>query len=274
MTSCNHKCELQLVLYAEFYALRLLFRNTFPSYQLNLDMDKDLYVSHCAHAEVFCYKWNFYHMSCRDPPVCLNFKNSSRLEVHSMDADKKRIWMDGQLIEVTEAVYEAYMKGDRKIRYFERDLKTERFVIDKDGRVRQIVPSREDSLDRLSEDNAEQFPDERESVEELVLRKLRHEQLRKALDILTEKERALILALFFEEKTEREVADAMGISQPAVHKQKNKILKKFLKKTLELRDFDYLRQCLLFNYIYKNSNYFNKLKLRQAAIITFDICTV
>lgn len=122
-----------------------------------------------------------------------------------MNADKKQIWMDGQLIEVTEAVYEAYMKGDRKIRYFERDLKTERFILDEDGHVRQVIPSREDSLDRLSEDNAEQFPDERESVEELVLRRLRHEQLRKALDILTEKERALILALFFEEKTEREI---------------------------------------------------------------------
>ena len=61
-----------------------------------------------------------------------------------MNADKKQIWMDGQLIEVTEAVYEAYMKGDRKIRYFERDLKTERFILDEDGHVRQVIPSRED----------------------------------------------------------------------------------------------------------------------------------
>lgn len=149
-----------------------------------------------------------------------------------MDADKKQIWMEGQLIEVTQAVYEAYMKGDRKMRYFEYDLKTERFVLDEHGHVRQIIPSREDSLDRLSEDNAKQFVDERESVEELVLCKIRHEQLRKALDILTEKERALILALFFEEKTEREVAEAMGISHQAIHKRKNKILKK-LKLILE-----------------------------------------
>ena len=37
-------------------------------------------------------------------------------------------------------------------------------------------------------------------------------------------------------------------------------IKKFMKKTLQLRDFDYLRQCLLFNFIYKNTKYFDKIK--------------
>ena len=37
-------------------------------------------------------------------------------------------------------------------------------------------------------------------------------------------------------------------------------IKKFLKKTLELRDFDYIRQCLLFNFIYQNSDYFKNIK--------------
>ena len=45
-----------------------------------------------------------------------------------MDADKKRIWIRGQFVEVTDEVYRAYMQGDRKMRYFENDLKTERFV--------------------------------------------------------------------------------------------------------------------------------------------------
>ena len=47
-----------------------------------------------------------------------------------MDADKKRIWIRGQYVEVTDEVYRAYMQGDRKMRYFENDLKTERFVLD------------------------------------------------------------------------------------------------------------------------------------------------
>lgn len=37
-------------------------------------------------------------------------------------------------------------------------------------------------------------------------------------------------------------------------------LKKLLSKTLALRDFDYLRQGLIFNYIYKNSDYFKGIK--------------
>lgn len=86
-----------------------------------------------------------------------------------MSADKKRIWISGQLVEVTDEVYAAYTKGDRKMRYFENDLKTERFLLTKDGRLEQIIPSREDSLDRLMEDNAQQFSDGQESVEDVVL---------------------------------------------------------------------------------------------------------
>lgn len=37
-------------------------------------------------------------------------------------------------------------------------------------------------------------------------------------------------------------------------------LKELLKKTLQLRDFDYLRQSLVFNYIYKNTAYFSNIK--------------
>ena len=149
-----------------------------------------------------------------------------------MDADKKRLWVSGQFIEVTDEVYDAYMKGDRKMRYFENDLKAERFLVDENGQIKQIIPSREDSMDRLMDDNAEQFADRHESVEDMVLRRISIERLYKALDRLTEKERKLIEALFFEKMTEREVALSLGISQPAVHKQKNKILKK-LKLFLE-----------------------------------------
>ena len=109
-----------------------------------------------------------------------------------MDADKKRLWVSGQFIEVTDEVYDAYMKGDRKMRYFESDLKTERFLMDENGQIRQVIPSREDSLDRLMDDNAEQFADRHESVEDMVLRRISIERLYKALDRLTEKERKLM----------------------------------------------------------------------------------
>ena len=149
-----------------------------------------------------------------------------------MDADKKRIWIRGQFVEVTDEVYRAYMQGDRKMRYFENDLKTERFVLGKEGQVVQIIPSREDSLDRLGE-NARQFSDEQESVESVVLHKLEVDRLHTALSLLTPEERALIQALFFDERKESELAVELGISQPAVYKRKMKILKKlkiFLEK--------------------------------------------
>ena len=76
-----------------------------------------------------------------------------------MDADKKRLWVSGQFVEVTDEIYDAYMKGDRKMRYFESDLKAERFLMDENGQIKQVIPSREDSLDRLMDDNAEQFAD-------------------------------------------------------------------------------------------------------------------
>ena len=41
------------------------------------------------------------------------------MEADSLKADNKKIWIRGQFVEVTDEVYAAYMKGDRKIRYFE-----------------------------------------------------------------------------------------------------------------------------------------------------------
>lgn len=143
-----------------------------------------------------------------------------------MDKDKRKLWIAGQFIEVTEEIYQVYMQGDRKMRYFETDLKIERTILNENGRIQQIIPSREDSLDRLVEDNARQFEDTRESVEDAVLRKLAEDGLRRALTKLTNEEYALVYALFYEGRTERDYAKELGVSQVAVHKRKQRILKK------------------------------------------------
>lgn len=148
-----------------------------------------------------------------------------------MEADKKKIWVRGQYVEVTDEVYTAYMQGDRKMRYFENDLKTERFVLGEEGQVVQVIPSREDSLDRLMDENAQQFAHE-ESVENTVLHKLAVDKLHTALAILAPEEQALIQALFFEEKTERQYAEELGVYRNAIHVRKTRILKN-LKKLLE-----------------------------------------
>ena len=149
-----------------------------------------------------------------------------------MDAGKKRIWIRGQFVEVTDEVYAAYMQGDRKMRYFENDLKCERPVYGSNGEIKRVIPSREDSLDRLMEENARQFAVNAESVEDVVLRKLTVDKLHAALLQLTKEERALIYALFYEEKTEREYAEQLGLYRNAVHVRKIKTLKK-LKELLK-----------------------------------------
>ena len=98
-----------------------------------------------------------------------------------MDAGKKKIWVRGQFVEVTDEVYTAYMRGDRKMRYFEADLKSERPVYGSNGEIKQVLPSREDSLDRLMEENARQFAAAAESVEDVVIRKLAVDKLHTAL---------------------------------------------------------------------------------------------
>ena len=50
----------------------------------------------------------------------------------------KDLWIDGHFIEVTDEVYAAYVKGQRKIDYFEKDLKTERVIKEKDGSITNL----------------------------------------------------------------------------------------------------------------------------------------
>lgn len=144
-------------------------------------------------------------------------------------ASAKKIWCEGQLIEVSDEVYKAYTQGERKERYISEDLKTERIQIDTAKQTIHIRPSREDSLERLMDENAQQFADNAEPMDEAVARKVLLEQ---ALNKLTPDERAMIYALFFEELSEREYARRTGIAQKTINDRKNRILKK-LKKLLE-----------------------------------------
>jgi len=60
--------------------------------------------------------------------------------------------------------------------------------------------------------------------------------------------------------TQSEVDERAKILKEGFSEEADLAIKKFMKKTLELRDFDYLRQCLLFNFIYKNTDYFKNIK--------------
>ena len=127
--------------------------------------------------------------------------------------------------EASEEVIEVLRETERKMQYQEYDLKAEQTIIDQEAQQIKTIPSREDSYERLIELDI-QFLDDGENVEDQVLRKMQREMLHKALSLLSDEEEELIRLLFFEDRTEREVAELMGIYHNAVHKQKKRILHK------------------------------------------------
>ena len=132
--------------------------------------------------------------------------------------------------EASEEVIAVLRTTERKMQYQEYDLKTERTIIDHKTQTVQVIPSREDSYERLLEQEV-QFESVNQT-EESVIRNMQLEQLYKALSLLSEDEQYLIRQLFFEERTERDLAEELKIYHNAVHKRKNRILKK-LKNILE-----------------------------------------
>ena len=64
-----------------------------------------------------------------------------------------------------------------------------------------------------------------------MIRKDNLRRLRAALDQLSEEERVLIHALFFDERSERELEERMGVHRMTIHNRKIRILQK-LKKML------------------------------------------
>ncbi|MDD6990120.1 sigma-70 family RNA polymerase sigma factor [Ruminococcus sp.] len=144
----------------------------------------------------------------------------------------KKLWIDGHYIEVTNEVYIAYTKGQRKMKYFEKDLKVEHVFKDKNGNITGVIPSREDSLERLMNDNSIQFYDVSKSVECSAQINDDVENLHIAMQELTTEELNIIKMLFYDEMTERDTAKILGISQAAVNKKKHRILKK-LKKIIK-----------------------------------------
>jgi len=130
------------------------------------------------------------------------------------------IYINGVPYAVNREIYEYITKSDRKIKYAEEDRKQERYFIDYENERISVKPSREDSLDRLMELGMD-FPDNTIDLYESVTQKIMLEQ---ALSKLDDEERNLIIQLFYFDRTEREVAAEIGVSQAYVHKLKEKIL--------------------------------------------------
>lgn len=116
------------------------------------------------------------------------------------------ILIKGERISVPEDVYYAYKRPEWR-----------------EAKRREVRADRERSLEGFGEEGFNISSGDR-LVEEIVVDKFLLELLMSELNKLAIDDRSLIDALFFEEKSEREIARALGISQPAVHKWRDSIL--------------------------------------------------
>lgn len=119
----------------------------------------------------------------------------------------------GKVVEVSEEVYRAIKQPQWR------------------EKKRQIVRQKKEvSLEALEEKGNILYEDRNQaSIEETIIRNIVREQLMKAFAKLSNEERLIIYGLYFDEKSEREVARMMGISQAAIHKRRNRILEKLKK---------------------------------------------
>jgi RNA polymerase sigma factor (sigma-70 family) len=92
---------------------------------------------------------------------------------------------------------------------------------------------RETSFDYMCEFGMElSVVNSQKSTEDMVLGKLMKEKLHEAVATLTKDEQILLNEIYFNRRTEREMAKMLNISQFGVNKRKNKILEK-LRRILE-----------------------------------------
>lgn len=125
--------------------------------------------------------------------------------------------------------------SDQKMRYAEYDLKIGQFLADLEHQTAVFLPSKEDSMERIMEEEKKEFVDPSDSVEGQLLRQEKYDFLYRAMAFLTDEERSLVTELYFQNKAESTYAREHGLSQKAVNKRRKKILLK-LKKIL-LRTF-------------------------------------
>lgn len=138
-------------------------------------------------------------------------------------------------VTLTSDVLAALKESDRKMKYMECDLKFEGVERDDAGSVVKLLPSREDSYDRLL-DMDKQFAAATPSPEQVFFASEEQCEIRRCIAMLDAADQELIAALFYEGQSIREYAAAIGISRSAVHRRKQKILRRLKNYFLKLPD--------------------------------------
>ena len=140
------------------------------------------------------------------------------------------IYVNKQRVKVDENISAEYYYLSRRQKYYERDIKREKIIVDNDSKKVTFIPAKEDSYDLLLEKGKGFIDSRQKSVEDIIELDIIKEAVNSELNLLPEKDRALVIALIDERKSEREIAKELGVSQNAIHKRKNRIYKKLKEK--------------------------------------------
>ena len=130
---------------------------------------------------------------------------------------EKYVKICGKLVTVSEAVHYAYYHMGRQRRTQE----------EKENRWRVASYDALDSEEHLGIDILEDrtVP----AIEEIVIAKITAEKLHQCLNQLPAGERSLLEEIYFSDKSERQVAQDLGIPHMTVHNRKVKALQKLRK---------------------------------------------
>lgn len=122
------------------------------------------------------------------------------------------LFVKGQRVEVSEEIYRAYVQPERKQRMREYRAKNSVSVA---------------SIEQLSDKGFEIEDTSQDFVTNLIETEAHFEELAKlhaAIEKLPERYRYVIQLYYFESKTQKEIADILDITQPAVQQLLDRIL--------------------------------------------------
>lgn len=142
---------------------------------------------------------------------------------------KKKIYYKLNRYQVTEVEVETE-KQEQAVKMLNRD--TDRFAKSED-----TYRERCDSLDEMCEEKGYELASDTLSPEEQMIHDSEQNELKeliqKAIEKLKPRQREMVFMIFFEEKTQAEVAEYYGITESAVSQSMDRIyasLRKILKK--------------------------------------------
>jgi len=135
-----------------------------------------------------------------------------RSETEPLYKEKRFIPLHGMLMEVSLDDYKEFYRTRRRQKYLREEA----------IRAKEVSYNAIDSDEMSGEDI---IVDMSKPVADYVVDKLLLEEMLKCFGQLSDDDRALITALFFEGKNETETAKLFSITQQAINKRKRKILK-------------------------------------------------